>query len=75
VAYGNVFFRVKMAMLALAGLNAWLFHAGIYRSPPQWEHQVVPPARVRMTGSVSLTLWACIVLAGRLIAYNWFEPQ
>ena len=26
-----------------------------------------------MAGAVSLFAWACIVFAGRMIAYNWFD--
>ena len=26
-----------------------------------------------MAGAVSLVLWASIVVAGRMIAYNWFD--
>jgi hypothetical protein len=30
-SYHNVFFRIKAIMLVLAGLNAFVFHKGIYR--------------------------------------------
>src|SRR4051812_46936325 len=28
--YSNVFFRIKVAALLLAGLNVWLFHSGVW---------------------------------------------
>ena len=71
--YGNVFFRVKAAMLILAGLNAWVFHLTIYRRLEAWDEAVVTPFAARVAGSVSLALWAVIVVAGRMIAYNWFD--
>jgi len=71
--YGNVFFRVKAAMLILAGLNAWVFHLTIYRRLEAWDEAVVTPVAARVAGSVSLALWAVIVVAGRMIAYNWFD--
>jgi hypothetical protein len=27
----------------------------------------------RLAGALSLALWASIVIAGRMIAYNWFD--
>ena len=37
VRYRNVFFWVKMAMLALAGANAVVFHRTIYPSVAEWD--------------------------------------
>jgi hypothetical protein len=71
--YGNVFFRVKAVMLLLAGLNAWIFHATVFRRLPTWDDAAITPTAARLAGSVSLALWAVIVVAGRMIAYNWFD--
>ncbi len=71
--YENVFFRIKIAALVLAGLNAWGFHAGIWRRVASWDRDAVAPFRARLAGAASLLLWACIVVAGRMIAYNWFD--
>jgi hypothetical protein len=71
--YENIFFRIKVAALVLAGLNVWVFHAGIWRRVASWDRDAVAPFRARMAGGVSLVLWACIVVAGRMIAYNWFN--
>jgi hypothetical protein len=72
-SYQNIFFRAKMLFLVLAGLNAWLFHSGIYRRLAEWNRDPIPPRRARIAGGVSLVLWAAIVFAGRMIAYNWFD--
>jgi hypothetical protein len=71
--YQNVFFRAKVLMLILAGLNAWYFHSKTYRSVGKWDLDPVPPRRARMSGWASIVLWAGIVAAGRMIAYNWFD--
>jgi hypothetical protein len=71
--YENIFFRIKMAALVLAGLNAWVFHAGIWRKVAAWDRDAVAPFRARLAGGLSLFLWACIVVSGRMIAYNWFN--
>jgi hypothetical protein len=69
----NVFFRIKLLLLAVAGLNIALFHGRIHRSVSQWGHMALPPRPARVAGLVSLLAWAGIVVAGRLIAYNWFD--
>lgn len=71
--YLNVFFRIKVAFLLLAGANVAVFQRTIARSIQQWDSDRVPPFGARLAGGVSLALWAGIVVAGRMIAYNWFD--
>jgi hypothetical protein len=73
--YLNVFFRIKVAFLLLAGVNVAVFQRTIARSMPRWDADPVPPFRARLAGGVSLALWAGIVVAGRMIAYNWFDQN
>jgi hypothetical protein len=69
----NVFFRFKMVLLLLAGLNALVFHNRVYRSVVDWNLAPATPRAARFAGAASLVLWALIVVAGRMIAYNWFD--
>jgi hypothetical protein len=71
--YHNIFFRLKIVMLALAGLNVWVFHRGVWRTIERWGVDVATPRAARVAGAASLVLWVSIIFAGRLIAYNWFE--
>ncbi len=71
--YHNIFFRVKVVLLIVAGLNIWLFHGRIHRRVQEWQHDARPPWPARLAGAVSLLAWAAIVVAGRMIAYNWFD--
>lgn len=71
--YQNIFFRIKVVLLILSGLNAWVFHSGIYHTVKKWDLDPRPPRRARMAGACSLIFWAGIVVAGRMIAYNWFD--
>jgi hypothetical protein len=75
VRYHNLFFRFKMMALVLALLNAWVFHATVYRRVADWDLDPVPPRRARVAAGVSLVLWALIITAGRMMAYQgyWFE--
>ena len=72
--YENMFFRMKMAALVMALINAWLFRRTAYRHVGEWDLDPVPPRRVRMTGALSLALLAIIITTGRMMAYSayWF---
>jgi hypothetical protein len=70
--YGNVFFWVKLVLLALAGFNAMAFHLTTYRMAGRWDEDPHVTATARRTGAVSLLLWSATIVSGRLIAYNWF---
>jgi uncharacterized membrane protein len=71
--YQNIFFRIKVVMLLLAGLNVWYFHWRVERRIADWDIDPVSPKAARIAAVISLVLWASIVVAGRMIAYNWFD--
>ena len=71
--YHNLFFRTKMVMFVLAGVNAWVFHHSVYRRVVDWDLDPVPPRRARVAGGVALVLWAVMIMSGRMIAYDWFD--
>ena len=64
----NPAFRAKLALIALAAVNAALFHRA-YPSTAAWDREVRPPARARAAAMLSLVLWSLAATAGRLIAY------
>jgi hypothetical protein len=68
--YGSDVFRVKMLLIAVAGLNAFVFHVLAYRSVGKWEQDAVAPLSARFAGTFSILLWFGIVGAGRWIAYS-----
>ena len=70
--YGNVYFWVKMLMMALAAVNAGAFHYSTYYSVAKWDADSEMPFGAKMSAVISLALWAFIIVSGRLIAYNWF---
>jgi Family of unknown function (DUF6644) len=72
-SYQNVFFRLKLVALVLAGGNAWVFHTTVHKRVKEWDTDPVAPRRARFAGAASLILWAVIVVCGRMIAYNWFD--
>ena len=52
--YQNIFFRTKMVLMLLAGLNVWFFHRGIYRRVHEWGDAPLPPRAAQLAGYASL---------------------
>jgi hypothetical protein len=73
--YGKVLFWVKLGLMALAGLNAMIFHLTTYRSVADWDTERRLPLRVRVAGGLSLLLWAGVIVFGRLTAYGWLTYE
>lgn len=68
--YRSLFFPWKLLFLAMAGLNALLFHYGIYRGVGKWDSASLTPARARAAGVVSIVCWICVIAAGRAVGYE-----
>lgn len=68
--WSSKYFRFKLILLVLAGLNALLFHSTVDRKIKLWENHPVPPSRARFAGAMSLALWTLIIATGRYTAYN-----
>jgi hypothetical protein len=71
--YLNIFFRLKVAFLLMAGLNVLVFQRTASPTMSRWDRDPRPPFPARLAAGVSLVLWAAIVICGRMIAYNWFD--
>lgn len=71
--FANIIFWTKMLAIALAGLNALAFHFITEYSVINWDTSVRPPIGAKLAGGLSVLLWANVIVAGRLIPYNWFQ--
>lgn len=69
----SLWFRIKVVLLLLAGLNAWHFHRRIEADRARWDDAPRPPRAARASAALSLAAWAGIIVTGRMIAYNWFD--
>jgi hypothetical protein len=69
-AYLNPFFRTKLILLLLLGLNAVLYHAIFYQRMAQWELAGRIPAGAKLCGGVSLVIWIGVIVCGRTMAYQ-----
>jgi hypothetical protein len=67
--YNSVYFRAKLIMLFVLGMNALLFSATTYKNVAAWDKAVLTPVSARVAGWLSLIFWAGVILAGRAIAY------
>lgn len=65
----NPAFQIKFAILALAGANMAVFHAGVFRQVEVWDEAESPPRAARLAGAASLVLWIGVVAAGRFIGF------
>jgi hypothetical protein len=65
----NVPFRVKLILIALAGINMLVFHVTAYRTAHRWNHQLPTPLAARIAGTLSLTFWIGVVFFGRWIGF------
>jgi hypothetical protein len=71
--YPNVFFWIKTVMMMVAAANVAAFHYGAYRTVAEWDNSSKTPLGAKVSGGVSIVLWALVIMSGRLIAYNWFQ--
>jgi hypothetical protein len=73
--YGsNNYFRIKMALIVLAGVNMGVYHLALNRGVAHWRTAEATPTRARIVGAVSLCLWLSIVAAGRWIGFTINAP-
>ncbi|MGF1457151.1 MAG: DUF6644 family protein [Alphaproteobacteria bacterium] len=73
VYYHNIFFRVKLLVLIAALANIWVFHRRVQKDRAVWDGGGRLPVTARLSAAVSLSAWIAIVVAGRMIAYDWYE--
>ncbi len=65
----NDAFLWKLFLLLIAGLNIFIFHRWILPSLSVLEGAGKEPLRARLSGGLSLLLWAGVMLAGRWIGH------
>ena len=71
-AYGNVFFRVNRAALAVAGVNAAAYHLVTERRLARTDDGGATPLAARAAGLISLSVWLAVIIAGRAMSYTMF---
>jgi len=72
--YSTLFFKVKMVMLVLAGVNVLVFNWTVGRRVAEWDQEVRTPMGAKVAAILSLVFWVGIIAAGRGIAYALPPP-
>jgi hypothetical protein len=67
--YNNPYFLMKMSLLALVGVHAWVFHRSVYANPEKLDAMPAMPRVAKIAAVCSLALWIGILSCGRWIAY------
>jgi hypothetical protein len=70
VYFHNGYFRVKVALLVLAALNALVFELTTRRRVLEWDLASVPPRGARVVAVVSLVIWIGVIMTGRMIGFT-----
>jgi hypothetical protein len=66
---GNPVFALKICLIFAGGINAAVFHAGVFRGAAGWDVDAMPPPMARACAALSLLLWVSVIACGRLLAY------
>jgi len=67
--YQTAFFKVKIILIVVAGLNVLIFNSTIGGKMETWDLALPTPPRAKAAAVLSLLLWVAVIAAGRAIAY------
>jgi hypothetical protein len=70
-AYGNAFFRTKLILLLVLGINAAFYQLIFYPRMSQWDLDGKTPAGARFCAGLSLIVWIGVIVCGRTMAYEF----
>ncbi len=70
VYYHNFYFRIKMLLLVLAGINMGVFELTLGRRVDTWDKDPSAPPLGRVVGVLSIALWIAVIFMGRLIGFT-----
>ena len=63
-------FWLKMALVAIGTVTAAIFQAALRRHDEQWGDILVHRLSIKGLAILTFLIWACIIVLGRLIAYD-----
>jgi len=63
-------FWLKMFLVAIGTLIAVIFLGAVRRHEQRWEEIVEKRTAIRWLAVLTFLIWACIIILGRLIAYD-----
>ena len=63
-------FWLKMFLVAISTLVAVGFQRALRRNERRWEEVLVNRLSIKSLAILAFVIWACIIILGRLIAYD-----
>ena len=70
VYYHNFYFRSKMVLLVLAGLNMAMFELTAGKSVAKWDEAPAAPRAGKAAAVASIVIWIAVICAGRIIGFT-----
>jgi hypothetical protein len=70
VYYHNFFFRMKLLLLLLAGINILVFELTAGRTIHRWDKAPSAPPAGKAVAALSLAIWIGVIFMGRLIGFT-----
>lgn len=70
IYYHNPFFRTKMLLLVLAGVNMAFFEMTAGRTLHSWDQAASAPRAGKAAAVLSLVIWISIIFMGRIIGFT-----
>jgi len=70
VYFHNTFFRAKMILLVLAGLNMLVFELTARKTIDRWDRDSTTPSSAKVVATISLVIWIGVIVAGRVIGFT-----
>ena len=66
---GSRVFQLKLLLIAIAGINTFVFHGRTSKTVATWDQGGTTPIAAKAAGAASLLLWIAVITCGRLLAY------
>ncbi len=63
-------FWMKMSLLAIATITTYLFQISAQADPGYWEDVLINRWTTKSVAFLTVLIWLCIIVLGRLIAYD-----
>ena len=73
--FNNTFFRWKMVLMLLAGINMAVFQVLANKTIHLWDEQRRAPPLGRIAAVLSLGLWVGVVVTGRIIGFTITQTE
>src|ERR1700732_4244327 len=63
-------FWLKMFLVAVSTVIAAIFQISLRKHEPRWERTLLHRRSIKWLAMLTFLIWACIIILGRLIAYD-----